>query len=133
MDRLTVWRLVIVGCVILGAGCGREPEARTYELTGQVLAVKPETREILVKHEDIPGFMPAMTMPYAVKDAALIRGARARRFDHGDTDGGADARASVGDHQDRVGAVTGRRANDDTARRRASSCSGPVPRCPTRR
>ena len=29
--------------------------------------------EILVKHEDIPGFMPAMTMPYAVKDAALIR------------------------------------------------------------
>ena len=56
-----------------GAGCTRTPEARTYQLKGQVLAVKAETKEILVKHEDIPGFMPAMTMPYAVKDAALLR------------------------------------------------------------
>jgi protein SCO1/2 len=73
MDRLTVWRLLIVGVTSLGAGCRHEPAARTYELKGQVLAVKPETREILVKHEDIPGFMPAMTMPYVVKDVALIR------------------------------------------------------------
>jgi protein SCO1/2 len=65
-------RLLIAGLVV-AAACSREPEARTYELTGQVLAVRPETREILVKHEDIPGFMPAMTMPYAVKDVALIR------------------------------------------------------------
>lgn len=64
---------MMVGLTILGAGCGRPPEVRTYQLKGQVLAVRPETREILVKHEDIPGFMPAMTMPYAVKDAALIR------------------------------------------------------------
>jgi protein SCO1/2 len=28
---------------------------------------------VLVKHDDIPGFMPAMTMPYVVNDAALIR------------------------------------------------------------
>jgi len=68
--------LTIAGLVILGAGgaCSRAPEARTYQLTGQVLAVKPETNEILVKHEDIPGFMPAMTMPYVVKDPALLEG-----------------------------------------------------------
>ena len=70
---MTVWRLMMVGLTILGAGCGPEPEVRTYQLKGQVLAVRTETSEILVKHEDIPGFMPAMTMPYAVKDAALIR------------------------------------------------------------
>ena len=70
---MTVWRLLIVGLTIVGAGCSRTPEARTYQLKGQVLAVKAETREILVKHEDIPGFMPAMTMAYAVKDGALIR------------------------------------------------------------
>jgi protein SCO1/2 len=57
---------------LLAAACTRQPEARTYELKGQVLAVTPETREILVMHEDIPGFMPAMTMPYVVKDAALL-------------------------------------------------------------
>jgi len=38
-----------------------------------VLAVKPETDEILVKHEDIKGFMPAMTMPYKVKEPALLK------------------------------------------------------------
>jgi protein SCO1 len=65
-------RLAIVG-LLLAAGCSRGPELRTYQLTGQVLAVKAETNEILVKHDDIPGFMPAMTMTYAVKDAALIK------------------------------------------------------------
>jgi protein SCO1/2 len=66
------WRLLIAGLLILGAGCGREPDARTYQLTGQILVVKPETHEVLVKHEDIPGFMPAMTMPYTVSDPALL-------------------------------------------------------------
>lgn len=66
------WIVAVV--FLVSVACGREPQARTYQLTGQVLAVKPETKEILVKHEDIPGFMPAMTMPYAVKDAALLEG-----------------------------------------------------------
>ena len=60
--------------LVASVACGRQPEARTYQLTGQVLAVRPETNEILVKHDDIKGFMPAMTMPYAVKDAALLAG-----------------------------------------------------------
>ena len=59
---------------LLTGGCRSEPDARTYQLTGQVLVVRPETSEILVKHEDIPGFMPAMTMPYKVKDPALLTG-----------------------------------------------------------
>ena len=59
--------------VVVASGCGRAPETRTYQLQGQVLVVKPETNEILVKHEDIPGFMPAMTMPYHVKEPALLK------------------------------------------------------------
>jgi protein SCO1/2 len=67
-------RLTIVAAVFaFGAACARQPEARTYELTGQILVVKPETSEVLVKHEDIPGFMPAMTMPYVVKDPDLLK------------------------------------------------------------
>ena len=30
------------------------------------------TSEITVNHEEIPGFMPAMTMPYKVKDPAVV-------------------------------------------------------------
>jgi protein SCO1/2 len=66
-------RWVIVGLLLTSAACAREPESRTYQLTGQVLAVRTERNEILVKHDDIPGFMPAMTMPYTVKDPASIR------------------------------------------------------------
>ena len=67
-------RWLIAALLIQGAAaCAREPEARTYQLTGQILVVKPETNEVLVKHEDIPGFMPAMTMPYVVNDPAMIK------------------------------------------------------------
>jgi len=55
------------------AACGRDTNSRSYQLTGQILVVKPETNEVLVKHEDIPGFMPAMTMPYVVSDPALLK------------------------------------------------------------
>jgi protein SCO1 len=55
------------------AACGPDTNTRTYQLTGQILVVRASTNEVLVKHEDIPGFMPAMTMPYAVNDPALLK------------------------------------------------------------
>ncbi len=66
--------LALLCAAALSSACTRGPEARSYTLQGQILAVKPETRELLVKHDDIPGFMPAMTMAYAVKDGALLTG-----------------------------------------------------------
>jgi protein SCO1/2 len=65
-------RLLIVG-LLLAAACRREPSSPTYQVTGQILAVRPATNELLVKHDDIPGFMPAMTMPYSVEDPALLK------------------------------------------------------------
>lgn len=54
-----------------------EPEKR-YPIRGQILSIgaTPGTgsREVSVKHEDIPGFMPAMTMAYFVKVPALLDG-----------------------------------------------------------
>jgi protein SCO1 len=46
--------------------------ARQYEMRGQVLAVNRDKVEILVKHEDIPGLMSAMTMPYKVRSANML-------------------------------------------------------------
>lgn len=56
---------------IVSPGCSR---AREYELKGQVLAVDPARREITIKHGDIKGFMPGMTMPFTVKDPRLLEG-----------------------------------------------------------
>jgi protein SCO1/2 len=47
------------------AGCNKSVR---HDLRGQVLEVHAESAEIVTKHEAIPGFMPAMTMPYLVKD-----------------------------------------------------------------
>ena len=49
------------------------PPERQYTLVGQVVAVAPERNEITIKHEDIKGFMPGMTMPFKVQDPALLR------------------------------------------------------------
>lgn len=55
-------------------GCSSEPPAQRYELSGQILAIRPEASEVTIRHEDIRGFMPGMTMPFKVKDAALLEG-----------------------------------------------------------
>jgi len=52
------------------AGCNR---AKKYPLQGEVVAKNVATNEITVKHGDIPGFMPAMAMPYHVKDPAVVQ------------------------------------------------------------
>ena len=59
---------------IAASACNRTPPTKEYQLQGQILGVKPETNEVLVKHGDIPGFMPAMTMPYKVEDGKLLAG-----------------------------------------------------------
>ncbi len=73
MHRGALLLFAAVAAVGSLAGCTREPEARRYQLQGQVLAVRVESSEILVRHEDIVGFMPAMTMPYRVKEAGLLK------------------------------------------------------------
>ena len=65
---------VFLGLALAAAGCGHSSDERQYRLQGQVLSVAPDHREATIKHEEITGFMPAMTMPYKVKDQALLTG-----------------------------------------------------------
>jgi protein SCO1 len=69
--------LVLLAAMAVPA-CRREaaPAAGPrYPLKGKVVEVDVAKRTITIAHEDIPGFMSAMTMPYVVleKDAALLR------------------------------------------------------------
>jgi Cu/Ag efflux protein CusF len=57
--------------LIVAAACSR---GREYELRGQVLAVDPQRQELTIKHDDIRGFMPGMTMPFKVRDARSLEG-----------------------------------------------------------
>jgi protein SCO1 len=64
----TLLTVLVAVCATLTA-CSR---ARQYELRGQVLAVDRTRRELTVKHEDVRGFMPAMTMPFKVEDPRVL-------------------------------------------------------------
>ncbi len=45
-----------------------------FEGVGKVIALAPEKSKIVVEHEEIQGFMKAMTMGYSVESNALLKG-----------------------------------------------------------
>ena len=49
-----------------------QAEPARYPLKGVIVEVQPDQSALLVKHEDIPGLMPAMTMLFKV-DAATLK------------------------------------------------------------
>ena len=78
MTRPRLLPLILLA-VLAAPVCKREapPAAgQRYPLKGKVVEVDIAGRTVTIAHEDIPGFMPAMTMPFVVleKDAALLRG-----------------------------------------------------------
>jgi protein SCO1 len=69
---MRVHALVLV-LSLVAAAC-RTSDERTYPLQGQVLSLEPARKQLTIKHEEIKGFMPAMTMPYEVRDEKLLSG-----------------------------------------------------------
>jgi protein SCO1/2 len=70
MDRLIAGALL--ACTLIGA-CSRAEPPRRYPLRGQILAVHAGTNQLTIRHEDIPGFMPGMTMSFEVRPPALMK------------------------------------------------------------
>lgn len=65
------FHILVLLSLVMSSGCSR---SKGYPLVGQVLAIDSERQEITVRHEDIRGFMPGMTMPFKVKDAGELAG-----------------------------------------------------------
>jgi protein SCO1/2 len=56
-------------CALVTAGCSSEkPQARLFEITGEVVGVDKPGHMVILKHHAIPGYMQAMTMGFEVKD-----------------------------------------------------------------
>ena len=61
--------------VLLAAvACRKPPPIREFTVVGQIIAIDRRTNYVTLRHEDITGFMPGMTMPFAVKDPSLLDG-----------------------------------------------------------
>lgn len=89
MKTLPLRFLFAAGALALAAGCSRpapaEPKARVaatpkeYELCGSVVAFTTPDK-VIVKHDEIPGYMPPMTMEFTFEPADAKLLAEGRRF-----------------------------------------------------
>ena len=70
----TCLALALVGALLIWSGCqgtksGAQfpvPGASSYSVTGEVREVRAATGTLVIRHEEVPGFMPAMTMPFSM-------------------------------------------------------------------
>lgn len=47
---------------------------QVFQVKGVVQAVRPARKEVEIRHEAVPGYMPAMTMPFDVRDTNELAG-----------------------------------------------------------
>ncbi len=70
---------LLLAALCFVAGCGKAPTpaenaAFHYEVQGLVRGLPPDHKTVEIEHEDIPGFMPSMTMPFEVRDGKELAG-----------------------------------------------------------
>src|SRR5690554_4310008 len=65
-----------ISLVLLSQSQGRSSEsaanAQHFEVRGVVRSLHPGNLSIRIAHDEIPGYMPAMTMPFNVRSAELL-------------------------------------------------------------
>jgi protein SCO1 len=67
-------RILGAAILVVAGACRPAPPAREYHLVGQILAVDRASSRVTVRHHDIDGLMPGMTMPFPVRDPRLLDG-----------------------------------------------------------
>src|SRR5437773_1849688 len=65
------WLLCLLITLAAGA-CATQEAGQTYTLNGQVLSIDAPRSQLTIRHGEIKGLMPAMTMPYSVHDEKLL-------------------------------------------------------------
>jgi protein SCO1/2 len=69
------WHAVVALALAAAAiACTQKPKPREFEIVGQIVRIDRNTHYATIRHDDIVGFMPAMTMPFAVKPSNLLEG-----------------------------------------------------------
>ena len=60
-----VWLLLLLAISVIPFACGprRSANEKRYPIKGKIIAVDQTDRTATISHEDIVGYMPAMTMP----------------------------------------------------------------------
>jgi protein SCO1/2 len=77
-DKLWLTRpgLLLCALAVLCLASCRQPENRTFSVRGVLQETRNDGKTAVIKHETIPGFMEAMTMPFDVKTANELANVR---------------------------------------------------------
>lgn len=51
-----------------------QPTQQVFQVKGAIVELTPAEKSLRIKHEEIPGYMPAMTMPFDVRDTNELAG-----------------------------------------------------------
>jgi protein SCO1/2 len=77
MNRRTTLISVLITLAFIAGACswGDQPpkNEKRYPIKGVVVAVNEQERTVMIKHEDIPGYMQGMTMDFKIKDPAQLK------------------------------------------------------------
>lgn len=81
------WHLLpaaLAAAAVMVAGCAAPPPpavpksgslfVQAFQARGVVTELQPDGRTIVISHEEIPGYMPAMVMPFTARDTNELRG-----------------------------------------------------------
>ena len=80
MNRSSTRRCLLILGVLAShwlTACQQQPEQQVFTGQGVVKSVVANGKGVRIAHEDIPGFMQAMTMEFEVKDPAFLSGIQA--------------------------------------------------------
>lgn len=62
--------MAVLFAVAFAGGCRKAEPVSQFQLRGTVVRLTPENRLATIQHEEIKGWMEAMTMEFPVKDGA---------------------------------------------------------------
>src|SRR5688572_5383045 len=71
--RMVLVRMALAS-VLASTACARGPVERHYEVRGQIVDIESSRHEVTLKHDAIPDYMSAMTMPFKVETVRLLQG-----------------------------------------------------------
>ncbi|MES2659945.1 MAG: SCO family protein [Verrucomicrobiota bacterium] len=63
--------------LVVSLGAAWAEETRDFTVRGVVREAVPAKSQLVVKHEEIPGYMDAMTMPFQVRDPKILESVKA--------------------------------------------------------
>jgi len=70
--KVFIFFIPLIVLVAMGIACRprRSANEKRYPLKGKIVSVEKTDRTATIAHEEVPGYMPAMTMPFKVKNDA---------------------------------------------------------------